>query len=83
MLPLCPAGAPREAEQTEAFFRQTVRTAMIRLAETAGLDVEQVLAPPPRPDMDTRSYCPRCGSGFTRTDATCSTCGDRPAVAYA
>lgn len=65
----------RQAPPEERPFYQQLDAALGEFLRSAGLDADQLLAPPPASEPVCRSYCPRCGSQFTFATGPCADCG--------
>ena len=71
------------ARRTEEWFRELLLEETERFLKRAGLDPDELLAPP-KPDGETSvAYCPRCDAQFAVADAVCEACGDLPVVRHA
>jgi hypothetical protein len=81
LLPLCPTPDPGPRE-TEAWFRQEMRTQLARFLDEAGLKRDELLVPPPPENADSRSYCQRCLGQYVLVSGTCADCGGRPLQAW-
>ena len=76
------SGAGPGGAANRTWFRDCLRQQVAQLLTSAGLDLTQLLRPPPRDEADVCAYCPRCLGQFTQPTGTCVRCGDRPLVAW-
>lgn len=65
----------RQAPPDARPFYQQLETALGEFLRGVGLEVNQLLAPPPASEPVCRSFCPRCGSQFTFVTGPCADCG--------
>lgn len=82
-LPEAPPEASATALATIREYRRIQLQFATRLAEELGFDAESLVAPPVPEHPDSESYCPRCVQEYTRRDAHCLECGNRPTVPFA
>jgi hypothetical protein len=80
-LPVCPSNEPGP-QATELAARLALRDALQQFLKKTGIDAVALMKPPKPADETCKSYCPRCGAQFVRHDASCSDCGEMPAVAF-
>ena len=76
MLPSAPSSEPAIV-QTEEWFRGVLLEECERVAERAGLKPSELIQPPVRSEVTSRSYCPRCGAQFVVEGGVCADCGGR------
>ena len=70
-----PTGAAPEAVEVEAWFRERLEKTLAELVRGAGLDPEEVHAPPEPDGTASRTYCPRCWGQFVVAEGVCHGCG--------
>jgi|GEM_PF-1574781 len=61
-------------EQTKQWMRERIREAVERNLRSAGLEPDDLLAPPVVDDASALSYCPRCTMQFETPGGTCPYC---------
>jgi hypothetical protein len=80
--PIIPEGMSKPAFAAVTAHRIRTQRYVENLIESCGVELGSITAPPTRSDESSVAYCLRCHSEFTRTDATCSRCGERPVVPF-
>jgi hypothetical protein len=79
-LPVSP-GDDAAPAKVEGAARETLLKAVEDFLKQAGLDPDELCAPPPA-DESCQSYCPRCGAQFTTISGKCPDCGGLPLTAF-
>src|ERR1051326_3420645 len=77
LLPVCPTNEPGPVA-TEQWFRTARQAAVEAFLARAGLQPDELIAPPGPTEPAIQSYCPRCGAQFLLRTGTCVDCGGRP-----
>jgi hypothetical protein len=74
LAPICPSeqAGPRA---TEAWFRASLLDAIEQFIKQAGINREDLLAPPAPDNENSRCYCPRCLSQYGIEAGECENCG--------
>jgi hypothetical protein len=67
---------------TQAWCHEVEETAIRTLLAGRGLEADDYLAPPPRIDRESRTYCPRCETAYTVSSGMCSDCPGVALIAY-
>lgn len=67
--------ADSRAVAVERSFRELTRSAAETLLKRHEIDLEKLLAPPPRDDERAICYCPRCDEQWVEQLERCPTCG--------
>lgn len=78
-LPVEATGSMQRIAQEDAHATRALLEAMLR---GRGIDMQSLAAAPERDDPSAKSYCPRCWEEYVEPKATCTSCGERPTVAY-
>lgn len=66
--------ADTDAGRAEAWFREQTADRLENALREHGVDLAELLAPPPRAD-DALAYCPRCLNQFVFETGNCADCG--------
>ncbi len=75
--PLRPVYPTTEAAAIRAIdaHRGALQAALVALVQKAGIDVDELLAPPAPEGPDVRAWCPRCEQQYAVPSGCCNDCG--------